>query len=591
MPDIKNNLVLEAGQSFSVLDRFIQKTERLNAAFERSQVTIGETPSAVVKVSGATENLIENLGRLETKFQNALTDREIDKSLSDLEEGMRNVGLVWTDAASGIDKASNLAKRSLQELAEEGLIAANSTVTQKWAEHQEQLEKEAQAAERATEEERKAVEAAARHERIMSRLVGTLGAVGRGAKSAVSSLLGFNRVHNPLDGVMGRLTRMAALLFSTRRLMQYMREAMERAPDSIGRSYDRLKTGIQDGFARVMVSALAGMQRGVDKLNASLNSPAGQRFFRGLEQAAEIAGEALGRLFEIAGTVIEWIKEHSEQAFTAAGIAAAFFGAQMLIANAGALAGVAAVLLFIGVITNLVGKLNEAGVTSEQIFEKIGQGAGWLYAFGYNLVADAHNLFATFAEFFATVFDDPVASVARLFFGLVDTIIGVVETAAKAIDALTGSGLANAVSGVRSELQKWVDGQFGESKIKIDRMEKIDPRSVMEEWGEKGSKLPGMFDLDALGQRLAPPIKSIDANTSAIRRAVDLAKEDIKSLVDVAERRYVNQVNLTNTTPQITIYGQNTGRTNEDRQALADAIQVILAEQTASGGYVATAMP
>ena len=59
-----------------------------------------------------------------------------------------------------------------------------------------------------------------------------------------------------------------------------------------------------------------------------------------------------------------------------------------------------------------------------------------------------------------------------------------------------------------------------------------------------------------------------------------MSDEDIKSLVDVAERRYVNNVNLTALTPVITVNGANTGRTAADRQSLANAIRDILIEQT-----------
>ena len=48
--------------------------------------------------------------------------------------------------------------------------------------------------------------------------------------------------------------------------------------------------------------------------------------------------------------------------------------------------------------------------------------------------------------------------------------------------------------------------------------------------------------------------------------------------MDVAERRYVNNVNLTAQTPVITVNGANTGRTAADRQSLANAIRDILIE-------------
>lgn len=84
-------------------------------------------------------------------------------------------------------------------------------------------------------------------------------------------------------------------------------------------------------------------------------------------------------------------------------------------------------------------------------------------------------------------------------------------------------------------------------------------------------------------------ISSIEKSVKGIEKAVSLSDEDLKSLVDVAERRYVNQVNLTAQTPVITINGANTGRTAADRQNLANTIRDILVEQTASGSTRSTA--
>lgn len=68
-----------------------------------------------------------------------------------------------------------------------------------------------------------------------------------------------------------------------------------------------------------------------------------------------------------------------------------------------------------------------------------------------------------------------------------------------------------------------------------------------------------------------------------------LEREDIKSLVDIAERRYVNNINLTAQTPIINIHGQNTGDTAADRQALANTVRDILLEQAAAGSVLTTA--
>lgn len=84
-------------------------------------------------------------------------------------------------------------------------------------------------------------------------------------------------------------------------------------------------------------------------------------------------------------------------------------------------------------------------------------------------------------------------------------------------------------------------------------------------------------------------LSGIGSSVKGIEKAVNMSDEDIKALVDVAERRYVNQVNLTSQTPVITVNGANTGRTAQDRRALADAIEQILREEWASGSVRSTA--
>lgn len=77
-------------------------------------------------------------------------------------------------------------------------------------------------------------------------------------------------------------------------------------------------------------------------------------------------------------------------------------------------------------------------------------------------------------------------------------------------------------------------------------------------------------------------LSDIGADTKAIRNSVALSEEDIKLLVDMATREYVNNINLTAQTPVINITGQNTGDTEMDKQALADTLRDILMEQAAS---------
>ncbi|WP_131019373.1 tape measure protein, partial [Clostridioides difficile] len=92
-----------------------------------------------------------------------------------------------------------------------------------------------------------------------------------------------------------------------------------------------------------------------------------------------------------------------------------------------------------------------------------------------DIVALIWNTFATFAEFLANVFNDPLGSIIRLFSGMADTVLGILQSIASAIDTIFGSNLASAVSRWSDKLQGWTDEVAGEAKIKVER---IDPSSL-----------------------------------------------------------------------------------------------------------------
>ena len=105
----------------------------------------------------------------------------------------------------------------------------------------------------------------------------------------------------------------------------------------------------------------------------------------------------------------------------------------------------APLIMMIALVALLISAAMDAGVTIEDVVGFVGGLLGGLYAFGYNLIADIWNFIATFAEFFANVFVDPIGSIERLFLGLADSVLGVLETIANAIDAVFGSSLSDAV--------------------------------------------------------------------------------------------------------------------------------------------------
>lgn len=240
--------------------------------------------------------------------------------------------------------------------------------------------------------------------------------------------------------------------------------------------------------------------------------------------------------------------------------------------------------------------------------------AGVMSALGahvYNTVAFMYNGFAVFANFIGNVFNNPVAAVKVLFYDMAQTVLGYILNIAKGLEDLINklpwasvnltSGLESYISslGAKSAAVKESSGW----KEYFSPMEYKDYGSAFSSGYDKGSNffsnifgggagMPDMGSFSAGGTSLGDindTLGGIGKDVSSMKKSVDMSKEDIKLMVDMATQRYVNKINLTAQTPVITVNGANTGNTEADRKSLADALAIILQEQRAAGSAKSTA--
>lgn len=254
----------------------------------------------------------------------------------------------------------------------------------------------------------------------------------------------------------------------------------------------------------------------------------------------------------------------------------------------------ASLIMMIALVALLISAAMDAGVTIEDVVGFVGGLLGGLYAFGYNLIADIWNFIATFAEFFANVFVDPIGSIERLFLGLADSVLGVLETIANAIDAVFGSSLSDAVGNWRSGLQAKIEASYGENAVRYDRMEKIDTASTAAAWstGAKGiannlSQITGKLDSLTSSWDVSRSTGTINGgdldsvgSVGKIDSDVNIADEDLKFLRDVAEMRYVQ--NFVTLTPTVAMDAQISERVDLD-----DVVSAI--ERKLEGEFIAAA--
>lgn len=202
----------------------------------------------------------------------------------------------------------------------------------------------------------------------------------------------------------------------------------------------------------------------------------------------------------------------------------------------------------------------------------------------WNLVVDVfvliYNLVATVANFIGNVFTDPIGAVCRLFFDLADTVLGILQALASAIDAIFGSNLAGSVQGWRDSLGGWVDETFGKGDEVMAKMNADDMKLGRFEYGAAwdagysfgegidesianfdpsslfDTNVPGAgdyADLSNYGAGLAGNVGDIAGNTGAIKDSMDITEEDLKYLRDIAEQEAINRF----TTAEITIEQTN----------------------------------
>ncbi len=245
-------------------------------------------------------------------------------------------------------------------------------------------------------------------------------------------------------------------------------------------------------------------------------------------------------------------------------------------------------------------KLTDSSVSATGII------GGAMYVLGaqaYNSVAFMHNTFASFANFLGNVFNNPVAAVEILFYNMAVNVLGYMRTLVGGLESTL-----NAIPGIEVNLTGGLDSLIGKfnsaaetAKSESDWVEYVKGMDYKDLAGEfatgydKGANFNPFGDYssgtgyDPTWSDMAASLDEIADNTGSIKKAVNMSQEDIKLIVDMAARRYVNNINLTAQTPVITINGANTGNTEADRKALADTLKSILLEQAAAGSYRTTA--
>lgn len=341
------------------------------------------------------------------------------------------------------------------------------------------------------------------------------------------------------NGILKKLTKFGGAAISAisgafGMLKGFLSKGIEYVPDDILKPFKKIEKFFNQTLGRVVTSFFKGAQKGFEKFQKALDSPAVRKAIIFLQVAFEAIGAAVGFVAERIGAFME------------------FLGNQ----------------------------IGTAGDWFADLFEFLGGLFGGMYVTVHNVVAAIWNAIASVAEFIANVFNDPVGAVVRLFVGLGSTVLDILMVITRGIDKIFKTDWTSTLQGWQTDMNNWAEEKYANNGLKLERMETISYDEI-EKFAAAGRGFGERLSSVNFEKEQLASIKNIESGVGGIYDAV--TDEDLQMLIDIATQKFVSNVNLTAQTPVITINGANTGNTDADRRALANTIRDILVEQVASG--------
>ena len=184
---------------------------------------------------------------------------------------------------------------------------------------------------------------------------------------------------------------------------------------------------------------------------------------------------------------------------------------------------------------------------------------GAIYGIGahiYNMIATSVNMFISFAEFLANILHHPIIGMKRLFYNFCISIVNMVKSTMSVIDKIIDTGISDKLSEIESNLQvkfeaTTVEG-YRDFKTatggRLDYMKLKDTGEALTKGYTTGENLSNSLSLTSnLGlnngilDKTNGYLGQIAGNTAKTNTSLDLTKEELKYMRDLAEQEVINR--------------------------------------------------
>lgn len=184
---------------------------------------------------------------------------------------------------------------------------------------------------------------------------------------------------------------------------------------------------------------------------------------------------------------------------------------------------------------------------------------GAIYGIGahiYNMIATSVNMFISFAEFLANIFTHPVVAIKRLFINMGLSIINIIKSTMSIVDKIIDTGISDKLSDIESNLKVKLEATTVEgyrdfktaTDGRLDYMKLKDTGEAVTKGYKTGENLSNSLSLTSnLGlnsgmmDQTNSYLSQISGNTAKTNTSLDLTKEELKYMRDLAEQEVINR--------------------------------------------------